>query len=191
MQHNTVHSPASVVQEHRHAGVILQWEGGGDHLPRWMKPANEMAQIHHTYSRILQEWVHPVDIWMAYSTEMFHRQQGAQSDSLGACCIPTIPSSVIGSDSKFGAVQLCRKAGYLVIPWSGFLSGPVTCCTMLLCVGHVEGGAGLDQWANVWGSEGEDQRWKWGSARVFPFTFQCVFYSPARPGHPHPVPTTH
>lgn len=54
MVHNTVPSAASPVQEDRHAAVILQWEGSGDHLPHKMRPANEKerAQPHHTYSGI-------------------------------------------------------------------------------------------------------------------------------------------
>lgn len=36
---------------------------------------------------------------------------------------------------------------------------------------------------------GEDQGW--ARVRLFLSSFQCAFYSPARRGHPHPVPTTH
>lgn len=39
--HNIVHAPASGVRENRHAAVILQREGSGDHLPREMRQANE------------------------------------------------------------------------------------------------------------------------------------------------------
>lgn len=82
----------------------------------------------------------------------------------------------------------CMKTGSLT-PLCRFLSGPVTCCTMSLCVGSLEGGAGRSQWANVWGS--------WAAAKVREqqspplSTFQCVLYSPARHGHPRPVPATH
>lgn len=127
---------------------------------RWDEPkkhSTASSYVQWDISQGSQEWVHPVDIWMTHSTEMFHRQRGAQSDGLGTSCIPTIPSSVIWGDSKFGTVQPCMKAGCPVIPWYRFLFGPMICCTMLLYVGSVEGGAGMDQWANVWGSSGRNR----------------------------------
>lgn len=165
---NIVHSPACLVQENGHAAVILQWEGSGDHLLHEMKGANEHSLITHTVGYFTEK-VHPVDIWMTYSTKMFHRQQGAQSDSLGTSCIPTIPSSVIWGSSKFGTVQPCVKTGCLVIAWCRFISRSVIRYTMSLYVGSVEGGAGRDQWANVWGSKGRT-RGEWGaeSASSFP-----------------------
>lgn len=43
-----------------------------------------------------------MDIWMIYGSDMSHRQRGAQSEVLGTSCIPTIASSEISGDSKFG-----------------------------------------------------------------------------------------
>lgn len=41
MVHNIDHSPASVVGQNKHAAVILQWEGSGDHLPHKISQAKE------------------------------------------------------------------------------------------------------------------------------------------------------
>ncbi len=38
--HNAMHAPKSLVQEDRHVVVILQWEGGGDHLLHKMRWAS-------------------------------------------------------------------------------------------------------------------------------------------------------
>lgn len=120
---------------------------------RWdepMKNSTASSHIQWDISQRSQEWVHPVDTWMSYGTKMFLRQRGAQSDGLGTSCIPTIPSSVIWGHSKFRR----ERAGCPVVPQCRFLSGPMICCTVFLYVGSVEGGAGRDQWANVWGSVG-------------------------------------
>lgn len=41
MVHNIVQSPASVVGQDKHAAVIVQWEGSGDHLPHKISCAKE------------------------------------------------------------------------------------------------------------------------------------------------------
>lgn len=151
--HKTLHSPASLL----HAAVVLQWENSGDHLPHRMRRANEKQHslITHTVgyfteiTGLVASCGHLDDL-----RKQFHRQQGALSDGLGTSCIPALPSSVIWGDSKFGRVKSCMKVGCPVIPRCRFLSEPVICCTMFFCVSKVEGGAGRDQWANVWGSEG-------------------------------------
>lgn len=122
-----------------------------------------------------------------YLEEIFQRLRFAQSDSLGTSCNPAILSSAIWKYSIFGTEQPCRKDCCPVVPlwrlisemigWKMFLSGcgrrswqePVSSCLRKLQ---------------------EDQNWTRGRVCPFLSTFQCVFYSPARPKYPHPVLTT-
>lgn len=138
------------------AAVVLQREGSGDHLPHKMRWANEKqpSLITHTVGYFTE--ITRVGASCGYLDDLrqqFHRQQGALSDGLGTSCIPALPSSVIWGHSIFGRVQPCMKAGCPVIPRCGFLSEPMICCTRFFSVSSVEGGAGRDQWANVWVSE--------------------------------------
>lgn len=108
MVFSIVHSPASLVQEDRHAAVILQWEGSGDHLPHKMKRANETAQSHHTFSKIFHRdqksgcilWIFG---WLmaqkCFTNNKVHSQLVWEHLARS-----TVPSSVISGDSKFGTL---------------------------------------------------------------------------------------
>lgn len=56
-----------------------------------------------------------------------------------------------------------------------FMPCPMMCPTVLLYAGTVEGGAGIDQWANVWGSTGRS-----GVSRTPPLPFHpsmCLLFT--------------
>lgn len=166
------------VKKDGHVAVTLQWDGSGDHLP------NNASSSHvrwDTSQRSL-EWEYPVDIWMIYGSNMSHRQRGAQSEVLGTSCIPTITSSAISGDSKFGHAGKWVVLLYLGL---GFYLC-LLCYEMFLYVDSVEGGVGRNQWTNVWGNEGRTRV----LSPPFPFHFSMCPLFTCKTWALHPVPTT-
>lgn len=131
---------------------MLQWEGGGDHLPHKMRWANEKQHslVTHTVGYFTE--ITGVGTSCGYLEDLGHRQRAAQSEGLGTSCCPTILSSVTWGCSKFGTMQRCMTAGCPVIPGCKPRSGLMIHRIMILFAGSVEGGASRNQWANVWGS---------------------------------------
>lgn len=122
MVHNIVHSPASLVREDRHAAVILQWEGSGDHLPHKMTRANKKhySLVTHTVGYFTE--ITGVDASCGYLDDLWHKNM-SQTTRCTVRCFGNIlhPYNTLicywrPDHSIFGTVQPCTRAGCPVIP---------------------------------------------------------------------------
>lgn len=129
-----------------------------------------------------------VDIWKTYNTKKEITHSRCTVRWLGNILHPWY---VIICHSKFGLALPCMKAGCALIRWYKFVFQPKNvlyndplCC---LCGRRCRQGPVSSCLRQL----GEDQTPGRSRVRLFLTAFQCFFYSPARHGHPHPVPTTH
>lgn len=180
-----VPTPSSLVWD-RPAATTLHWEGSGDHLPQQIRPANDKQQslVTHTVQQVI--WVgvsccyldELQDKNIVYTTRCTVRCFGNMLHPYNTIMRHLKPIYIWNSAAMHGSRLSLHTLGFYLD-----LSYAVQCSSLWAEWKEVLAGASeLMSEAAQGGPEGSPP---------LPVHFQCVFYSPANHGHPHPVPTTH